>query len=221
MNITVPTVAFLLLAAIPATSQSFDPVPTDRPAQPNLPPAEIGLEFEGSRDLNRGTITDIYYRGECPGSAAGAVRARFFSSQTPPGLGRRVIVRNVSRGFGGDTAPFTDRDYSQNRTSESTTVMVGTQHELRYFSVLEGLNDFEYEIKQGEQVINRGSFTATIDRRERTQPRSANCQREQFCLDNPSKPVSQCKKDRVRYRNRCSCPDGRTFFQDDYPSWWR
>jgi hypothetical protein len=79
------------------------------PALANAPNAEVGFEFEGFQTLNSATVVSTEYTGECPGSQRETVKARFLSSTTPPAPGLRVIIRNVSRGFGGDSAPNTVR----------------------------------------------------------------------------------------------------------------
>ncbi|UBF28992.1 hypothetical protein K9N68_14815 [Kovacikia minuta CCNUW1] len=124
------------------------------------------------------------------------------------------MIRNVSRGLAGDTVPFTDRDYSKGRTSESTSIQFGTHHELTHFVVLEGLNNFEYDIKQGSNVIEQGTFTADFSRAERTRDRSAICSDEKYCRNSENTPLKDCKN--VRTRSRCYCPDkpGDTFIRD-------
>jgi hypothetical protein len=112
--------------------------------------------------------------------------------------------------------PFTDRDYSKGRTSESALVEFGTSHKLTRFVVLEGENTFEYQIKQGANVIEAGSFTADLSRDERTRDRSAVCSDEKYCRDSEDTPLDQCKK--VRTRTICYCPDkpNEKFTRDRY-----
>lgn len=164
-----------------------------------------GLEFEGFATPNAGTITDTIFHGECPGEKQGNVKARFYSTQTPPGSGRRVVIRNVSRGLVGDAVPFTDRDYSKGRTSESMSVEFGTKHKLTQFVVLEGTNSFEYEIKQGANVIEQGSFMAQLSHNEKERTRNATCSEEKYCRDSENTPLDKC--DNVGTRSRCYCPD--------------
>ncbi|MBV8886205.1 MAG: hypothetical protein JO235_19735, partial [Chroococcidiopsidaceae cyanobacterium CP_BM_RX_35] len=113
-------------------------------SQADVPTAqkEAGLEFEGFGTPNTGTITRTIFQGECSGEDPGSIKARFYSTTTPPGADRRVVIRNVSRGIAGDTAPYTDREYNKGRTSQATTVAFGTSHKQQYFAVLEGLNNF-------------------------------------------------------------------------------
>ncbi|MGQ9871200.1 hypothetical protein [Leptodesmis sp.] len=127
-------------------------------AAPNPSPLAVGLVVDGQSQLNTARITNIEYRGECPGRKAGTVPARFMSTATLPAPGRRVIVRNVSLGVRDNPFPFTDRDYSQGRSSEATLLAYGTKQELKTFSVIPGVNSFEYEIKQGDRVIDKGNF---------------------------------------------------------------
>lgn len=180
-------------------------------AAPTTSPPAVGLVVDGQSQLNAASITNIEYRGECPGRKAGTVPARFMSTATPPAPGRRVVVRNVSLGVRDDPFPFTDRDYSQGRSSEATLLSYGTKQELRTFSVIPGVNNFEYEIKQGDRVIDKGNFQATIQFQQEVERRWADCNREQYCTD--GKPLDKCAERNLRYRIKCTCPGGRTFYR--------
>ncbi len=205
-------VTALLISVLLAVSQSLLPSPVQ--AQVPIVQKDAGLEFEGFGTPNTARIVDTIYQGECSGEEKGEVKARFYSTATPPGSGRRVVIRNVSRGLSDDSVPFTDRDYSQGRTSESTTVEFGTKHELTHFVMLEGQNSLEYEIKQGDNPIDRGSFTAQISRDERDRTRNAICSEERYCSDSKDTPLDKCK--RVRVRDRCFCSNalGKDFFRN-------
>ncbi len=178
---------------------------------PSVSPAPVGFVVDGQSELNAASITDIEYRGECPGKQAGTVPARFMSATTPPAPGRRVVVRNVSLGVRDNPFPFTDRDYSQGRSSEATLMSYGTKQELRTFSVIPGVNNFEYEIKQGDRVIDKGNFQATIQFQQDVERRWADCDREQYCKN--GKSLDKCEDRDLRYRTKCTCPGGRTFYR--------
>ncbi|MBW4582381.1 MAG: hypothetical protein KME42_22665 [Tildeniella nuda ZEHNDER 1965/U140] len=213
------SLAALLVSAMPAVAQpspASGKLPTISQADVQTAPTQAGLEFEGFGTPNTGRIIDTIYQGECPGEAQGTLKARFYSTATPPGTGRRVVIRNVSRGLAGDTIPFTDRDYSKGRTSEPTSAQFGTQHELTRFTVLEGQNNLEYEIKQGSNVIEKGAFTTELSRSERTRNRQALCSSETYCRGSEGTSLKKCKD--VRTRLRCYCADkpGNTFIRDRY-----
>ncbi len=178
---------------------------------PAASPPSVGLVVDGQSELNLANITDIEYRGECPGRKAGTVPARFMSSATPPAPGRRVVVRNVSLGVRDNPFPFTDRDYSQGRSSEATLMSYGTKQELRTFSVIPGVNNFEYEIKQGDRVIDKGTFQSTIQFQKDMERRWASCNREQYCTN--GKSLDKCEDRNLRYRTKCTCPEGQTFYR--------
>jgi hypothetical protein len=185
-------------------------------AQTPVPTAQkdAGFEFEGSGTPNMGKITDTVFQGECPGEKPGDAKARFYSTATLAAPGRRVVIRNVSPGLSGDQAPFTDRDYSQGSLSESTSVAFGTRHELKHFSVLEGQNNLEYEIRQSDSTtLEKGAFTIEMSRSERTRYRNAICNDEKYCRGSESTPLDQCEN--VATRSRCYCPDapGNTFIR--------
>lgn len=230
MKVFVSTITPVFLLSFPAASQSLPvhnhsstlaqvTVPTNsvtpgvqgspNPAvqgTPTAPPKEAGFEFEGIATPNVGRIIDTIFRGECPGEKPGDVKARFYSTGTPPAPGRRVVITNVSRGLAGNEAPFTDRNYNQGRLSESTSVQFGTSHGLRHFAVLEGQNTLEYVIKQGDStIVEKGSFTIEMSRNERTRDRNAICQDEKYCQGSENTPLDQCQT--VATRSRCYCPD--------------
>lgn len=209
MKTAVLTMTAFMLSALPGVAQSL-PSATSASifAQGTaaITQKEAGLEFEGFGTPNVGTIVDTVYHGECPGEKQGNLKARFYSTATPPAPGRRVVVRNVSRGLTGDTAPFTDRDYSKGNASETTSVELATKHQLTHFSMLEGTNNLEYEIKQSDStVVERGSFTAQLSRDEKSRTRNAICSDEKYCRDSENTPLDKCEN--VSTRSRCYCPD--------------
>lgn len=178
---------------------------------PAVAPPPVGFIVDGQSELNAASITDIEYRGECPGQQAGTAAARFMSTTTPPAPGRRVVVRNVSLGVRDNPFPFTDRDYSQGRSSEATLMSYGTKQELKTFSVIPGVNNFEYEIRQSDRVIDKGNFQATIQFQKDVERRWADCNREQYCTN--GKSLDKCEDRNLRYRTKCTCPGGRTFYR--------
>lgn len=164
-----------------------------------------GIEFEGFQELNRAEVVSTEYTGECPGDDAGLVKARFASPTTPPAPGLRVVVRNVTRGMGGDREPYTDREYNKGRLSEGFIVVPATRHNGKYLAVLEGENDFEYAIRQGDRIVESGNFTATIDRNTRTVRRRAKVFYEDYCVKKNTS-VSDCRERDLRTRVVRRCP---------------
>jgi hypothetical protein len=128
----------------------------------------------------------------------------FTSSTTPPGADRRVVVRNLTRGLTSDRFPYTDREYNRGRGSEPTEVTFGTGHSGSHFVVVDGENDFEYEIKEGKTVLERGSFTAEVKIREESIERNRQVVERRYCSTN--QPMSDCKKEDVRVRQVNACP---------------
>lgn len=207
----------LLLSWVPSTLPLPAPIATLTKAIAQVSPssdassdaeasAEIGWEFLGSRDLNQASITQTQYEGECPGTDDSSVEAQFTSDRTPPGRRRRVTIRNVTRGLGSDPYPYTDRDYDEGRSSEATRMEFGTTHSGRRFRVLEGENEFEYEIRERRQVIDSGRFTATIERLVDVQRRDTTAQTESVCM-NSAVGLNVCAD--VRTRTNYTCPGGR------------
>jgi hypothetical protein len=91
-------------------------------------------------------------------------RAWFTSKTTPPAPGLRVVIRNASRSTEIAKMPFTDREYDKPPQSESFIVSPSTIHNKNFLAVRLGVNDFIYEIKRGEQVVESGKFRAKISK---------------------------------------------------------
>jgi hypothetical protein len=88
------------------------------------------------------------------------LKARFVSNKTLPAPGLRVIVRNLS--IGGNTIPYTDREYEDNRFSEKFYIFPYNEHRMKYLAVTKGDNRMSYEIKRGNQVLESGEFIVKI-----------------------------------------------------------
>jgi hypothetical protein len=208
-NITIPTIALFGSSALILMATAIAPTRAQVPAQ--LTPvaqsvAEIGLEFQGERDLNRTSLTVTEYTGDCVGTEAETKTARFTSSQTPSGEKRRVMVRNVTRGLG-SPSPYTNREYSKGRSSEATQMEFGTEHSSKRFRVMPGENEFEYEVMERKQVIQSGRFRAVIDRNLRKVERNATWQEDETCA-NSSVSNNVCAD--LRQRKSFKCPNGPT-----------
>jgi hypothetical protein len=138
----------------------------------NLPIAGFKFVQQNVSDAGSGTLIKVEYVGECPGETNPAARARFFSTTTRPAPDLRAIVRNVTFGFSGETQPFTDREYHSGDVSEGFNIQFGEQHSGRFLAVQPGENQFEYQIKRGQQIIENGEFTTSFD--QKTVRRSRN-----------------------------------------------
>ncbi|MBD1825006.1 hypothetical protein H6F51_21285 [Cyanobacteria bacterium FACHB-DQ100] len=141
----------------------------------DLPP--VGLLF-GGRSIgdSRQTpvpLVGIRFTGECPGEQSAATRARFFSKSTRPAPELRAIVKNVTFGFAGEQKPFTDREYFSGDVSEGFEMRFGDRHEGKFLAVQPGENQFEYEIRRGQQSIETGKFSATFEEQTLEQARES------------------------------------------------
>ncbi|MBE9014139.1 hypothetical protein IQ250_28525 [Pseudanabaenaceae cyanobacterium LEGE 13415] len=137
----------------------------------------VGILFDGRSvgDSRQSPVSlvGIRFTGECPGELSPSTRARFFSKSTRPAPELRAVVRNVTFGFSGEQKPFTDREYFNGDVSEGFDVRFGDRHEGRFLAVRPGENQFEYEIRRGNQPIETGKFSATFDSRTIEQERDA------------------------------------------------
>ncbi|MEH2464991.1 hypothetical protein [Nostoc sp.] len=167
---------------------------------------DLGLEFVGSRELNKASIQEIEYDGECPGKDSGSIKAWFTSSRTPPALKRRVVVKNVTRGLESDPYPYTDREYQNGKSSEGTQIAFGTKHRGSNFVVMEGENKFQYEIKENHKVIDSGSFTAVIEKDLDVRRRNAMLTKNSICF-NSAVALNVCAD--IRTKTEYSCPNNK------------
>lgn len=131
----------------------------------NLPLAGFKFARQNASDTASGTLIKVEYVGECPGETNPVAKARFFSTKTRPAPDLRAIVKNVTFGFSGETKPFTDREYHSGDVSEGFNIQFGEQHSGRFLAVQPGENQFEYQIKRGQQVVETGEFTASFDQK--------------------------------------------------------
>ncbi|MEG4485196.1 hypothetical protein [Microcoleus sp. D2_18a_B4] len=164
-------------------------------AQSQLPALQTGLQFQESEEFNVGAITTLLVTttysvnsGKCigqlyvPNSASRSRtheqqvfgKAAFISHTTLPAPGLRVIIRNVTSGIDKNPYPYTDREYDKSRISEGFKVYFDSEHKSSHLAVKPGNNDFSYEIKRGNTIIESGTFTARIDRRTQSITRNDN-----------------------------------------------
>jgi hypothetical protein len=90
------------------------------------------------------------------------IKGWFVSEKTPPSPGLRVVVRNMSLSKTSEPIPYSDREYDKGSRSEGFVAGLETEHQSRFLALQPGVNQFTYEIKRGEQVIETGQFTADI-----------------------------------------------------------
>lgn len=138
----------------------------------------VGFLFSGRAVGNSAqapvALVGIQFTGECPGEQAASTRARFFSKSTRPAPELRAIVKNVTFGFAGEQKPFTDREYFSGDVSERFDVRFSDRHEGKFLAVQPGENQFEYEIKRGQQSIETGKFSATFEEQILERERGSN-----------------------------------------------
>lgn len=178
--------------------------------------AELRVRTQTGYQTNQVEFRRVEYVGQCPGTSisSGPLRGEFVSDTTPPAPGRRVIIRNVTEGMKRDPSPFTDRDYSKGQYSQSFDFGIDDRHRTRTFSVFEGENEFEYEIREKDKVIEQGSFTADVLIQDvGVFPRDAICSNELKCRNelvdcgtNDDGSRRQQTRERCYTTTNCRCP---------------
>lgn len=127
----------------------------------------------------------VIYTGQCPGESLDPVRGYFTDADVPTGPGRRVRIINQTTGLDNAPYPFTDREYDSGARSEKIDFLPGSDHRQRWFSVVEGLNNFEvYYLEEGK-IFQTKQFSFPVDIQTREQQRNAECRVEHDCLPFP------------------------------------
>ncbi|MEG4501387.1 hypothetical protein QUB05_29965 [Microcoleus sp. F10-C6] len=178
----VSTVMGISLLSVPVLSDITN-------AQSPPPALQTGLQFQDSEEFNVGAVTTLSVTttyqvdsGKCNGQfyfpntethsrnheELVFGRAAFISQTTPPAPGLRVTIRNVTPGLDRNPYPYTEREYKKAPMSERFKVSFDIQHRGNHLAVQPGNNDFSYEIKRGDTVIESGTFTSRIDRKNQS-----------------------------------------------------
>ncbi len=182
-------------------------IPTSAQIQPAENPPSVGLRFGGRSPLNQANFLVTDYFGDCQGTQISELEASFISEKTPPAPYRRVIIRNVTRGVSANPYPYTDREYDERRpTSETARASLGDTHDRRRFNLIDGNNEFQYEIKERDRVIDSGKFSAQILKRLERVQRDAKWEQKKICK-NSSVSLNECGD--VRKVREFRCTDGR------------
>ncbi|MDX2231477.1 MAG: hypothetical protein NW220_17710 [Leptolyngbyaceae cyanobacterium bins.349] len=119
-------------------------------------PPSAGLQFSGSTTRNAAIVV---VEGDIPHFTS----ARFVSPSTPPSVGLRVVIRNVTLGSSGDGFPYSDREYSTGSASETFNLSLFNRHHGGFLAIQPGTNHLSYEIKQGEAAIESGQFYINVE----------------------------------------------------------
>lgn len=128
---------------------------------------------------------------------------------TQPTEDLEVTIRNVTAGIDDDPYPNIERDYDESSTSDRADIGFSA-NQIRVFigrrtmAVMPGLNQFEYEIKDGDRVVEQGEFATRVVPMPIVQERRAQQRTEQYCRTGGS--VSGCDRDELRTRYLWQCP---------------
>jgi hypothetical protein len=185
--------------AIPSVDALSQPATTAKSLETLPKNDRVGIQFQGTLVLNEGkllsltgtrTNTKAVSVGKCLGSLyvppntvttttpyttqVGA-RASFISHTTPPAPGLRVIIQNITPEIDQSVNPYTDREYFQGDRSEAFMIKQDITQSSRYLTVTPGINRFTYQIQQGKQIVESGSFTTsvTVETKADKQPESS------------------------------------------------
>jgi hypothetical protein len=200
------TVRGLEAGFAPALSSAVDRLPEFGSASLSQ---DVGWQAVGNPTMNALSLPVYRYVGECPGGGVGRITAAFQSTTTQPAKDLEVVIRNVTAGIDDDPYPNLERDYDQGSTSERADIGFSAD-QIRVFigrrtmAVMPGLNQFEYEIKDGDRVVEQGEFATRVVPMPIVQERRAQQRTEQYCRTGGS--VSGCDRDELRTRYLWQCP---------------
>lgn len=128
----------------------------------------------------------VIFTGACPGSSLNPVRGYFFDPKQPTGPNRRVRIVNVTTGMDADPYPYTDREYRSGGRSEKIDFLPASKHRQRWFSVAEGVNEFEVTYTEGGRVIQTKNFSFPVTVLTRYEGRWPSCRVETDCRSYPN-----------------------------------
>lgn len=178
--------------------------------------AMVQVKNENTYETNVVQFSRVEYVGQCPGISYSPdkIRARFISPSTLPAPKRRVTLKNVTEGMNSDPYPYTDREYSKGQYSEGFDFSFGDKHKGRTFSVLRGENKFEYAIREGEAILEQGTFTADVSVKDLgVFKRGVICSDREIChdeTDDDDRDRHGHKRNHTRRIchtvNECKCP---------------
>jgi len=146
-------------------------------------------------------LQQVIYTGACPGESLQPVRGYFFDPEQPTASNRRVKIVNVTPGMHSDPYPYTDREYKSGGRSEKIDFLPDSKHRQRWFSVAEGLNDFEVTFTEGGRVIETKQFSFPVTVMTRFEGRWPSCRADSDCRPVPPNGGVICTP-----RTVCSCP---------------
>jgi hypothetical protein len=122
----------------------------------------VGIETSRSNVITEISIPLIIYTGECPGVDQTPQTGYFVSDSHPPYPGYNIKLTNMSRGLSPDNPPYTIRNYSKGRASQSFEIALGSKHRGSFFVVKQGENTLQYEIIKEQSIIHSGIFRVLV-----------------------------------------------------------
>ncbi|NJK41777.1 MAG: hypothetical protein HC934_11365 [Acaryochloridaceae cyanobacterium SU_2_1] len=152
-------VACMALAPVPYAFAESGEQTLDQSA-----PAEILVDQKAGFATDKVEFHQISYTGENPGQAIfpRTVNARFTSKTALTGVGRKVIIRNVSPKIDNDPYPFVETKYRKGRYSEDFKIELGLRHRRGKLAVIPGENLLEYEVWQDKQLVQRQTLRMNV-----------------------------------------------------------
>jgi hypothetical protein len=180
------------------------------------PTGKLRVRSQTGYQENRIEFKRVEYVGQCPGTdiSSNSLSGEFLSETAPPAPGRRVIIRNVTEGMNGDPYPFTDREYERGQSSEGFKFGVSDRHRSQSLAVLEGKNQFEYEIREKNRAIEQGTFAVDVTIKDMgVFPRDTICSEQLQCRDeqvdcgtNSDGSRRRGTRQRCYTTTNCQCP---------------
>ena len=205
-----PAVLAPLLGLTLAQAAPAQPMP--RPAAAAAAPMASGMFLLNGQPLDRVTLQQITYLGDCPGEEQPELRNVSFLAAVPPAPYQRIVISNQT------TGGFTDREYDERRPSAQTfSLALGQGQRGSYLTLAPGPNGFSYLVRNRVQNLTLGQGNATlqvlVNRTSQTRSFST-INEERYCSGEKGKPrrtaLDACPNGLITLERIGVCPGGRS-----------
>lgn len=183
-----------------------------RPAAAAAAPMASGMFLLNGQPLDRVTLQQITYLGDCPGEEQPELRNVSFLAAVPPAPYQRIVISNQT------TGGFTDREYDERRPSaQAFSMALGQGQRGSYLTLAPGANGFSYQVRNRVQnlALGQGNATLQVLVNRTSQTRSfTTINEDRYCSGEKNKSrrtaLETCPNGLITLERIGVCPGGRT-----------
>ena len=162
--------------------------------------------------LDRVTLQQITYVGDCPGEEQPELRNVSFLAAVPPAPYQRIVISNQT------TGGFTDREYDERRPSAQTFSMaLGQGQRGTFLTLAPGANAFSYQVRNRVQNLALGQGSAALQvmvNRTSSSRSFTTINEDRYCSGEKIKSrrtaLDSCPNGLITLERIGVCPGGRT-----------